>query len=99
MAHDVEREYAVLASARSEIERLKAVIRTKDACLFNFARTLRAADEQEEVLSRYAGGRHRASGVGLRVHEACPLPQIVSVLSPKSPFALVGRSPPSSSGK
>jgi hypothetical protein len=62
MAHDVEREYAVLASARSEIERLKAVIRTKDACLFNFARTLRAADEraraaeerlQEEV--RYEG--------------------------------------------
>ena len=35
-----------MLSPRSEIERLKSVIKTKDACLLNFAQTCRAADEK-----------------------------------------------------
>lgn len=36
-----------LSSPRSaEIERLRAVIQTKDMCMFNFAKTLRAADQK-----------------------------------------------------
>ena len=44
----------MLLSPRSEIRNLRKVIETKDACLHNFSKTLRAADEQtkraEELL-------------------------------------------------
>ena len=36
----------------AEIERLKAVIETKDRCMFNFAKTLRAADEKALAAER-----------------------------------------------
>jgi hypothetical protein len=46
----------MLLSPRSEITSLKKVIATKDACLTNFSKTLRAADEQtkraEELLKQ-----------------------------------------------
>ena len=61
MANDVVRDSVVIGLERWEIERLKAVIRTKDACLFNFARTLRSADE-----------RARAAEERLQPHEGVP---------------------------
>ena len=51
-----QHQQQMLLSPRSEIRNLRKVIETKDACLHNFSKTLRAADEQtkraEELLKQ-----------------------------------------------
>ena len=47
----------------AEIERLKDVIKTKDRCMFNFAKTLRAADEKAlDAERRLQEQTHRLMG-------------------------------------
>ena len=41
----------IALSPRSEVERLRAVLAVKDACLLNFSKTLRAADDRARTRS------------------------------------------------
>jgi len=65
-------DHTLLITARSEIERLKTVIKTKDACLYNFSSTLRAADERahaaEQQLQEEAMRRQHLQDEIVRMH-------------------------------
>lgn len=65
-------DHTLLSTARSEIERLKTVIKTKDACLYNFSKTLRAADERaqaaEQQLQEEAMHRQQLQDQSVRMH-------------------------------
>ena len=61
-------------SPRAEIERLRAVIKTKDMCMFNFAKTLRAADAKALAAERQlqeVQDRRRGEDVSAEVERLC----------------------------